>query len=220
MKILLVYPEYPETFWSFKHALKFVGKKSILPPLGLLTVGALLPKAWPKRLIDMNVEKLQDKDIAWADCIFISAMVVQKESVREVIKRCQNFDKKIAAGGPLFTASHQDFKGIDYFVLGEAETTLPIFLEDLKSGRPKKLYISSQKPDLSATPLPLWDLIDINKYVMMNIQYSRGCPFDCEFCDITFLFGRIQRTKSKKQILSELDSLYNRGWRGTVFFVF
>jgi len=218
-KILLVYPKHRESFWSFKYALKFIGKKAAYPPLGLLTVGAMLPNNWQKKLIDMNVENLSDEDIKWADYLFISAMVVQKESVREIIERSKRLKKKMIGGGPLFTTAYQNFKDIDYLVLGEAETTLPSFLGDLRKGCPKHLYKSEVKPDLKKTFLPLWQLIDMNKYASMNIQYSRGCPFNCEFCDITLLFGRVQRTKDKEQILAELNALYERGWRGGVFFV-
>ena len=218
IKALLVYPKYPETFWSFRHALKFIGKKSTFPPLGLLTVAALLPDDWEKRLIDMNVEDLNDEDLKWADYIFISAMLVQQESVGELVKLCKVFNKKIVAGGPLFTAGYQDFKEIDHYVLDEAEITLPSFLADLKRGCPKRVYRSEEKADIRETPIPLWNLIDIKKYASMNIQYSRGCPFNCEFCDIALLFGRIQRTKDKNQLLAELDSLHTRGWNGGVFF--
>lgn len=218
-KVLLVYPECPETFWSFRYALKFIGKKATFPPLGILTVGAMLPSNWEKKLIDMNIESLNDEDIKWADYVFISAMIVQKESVRKIIEGCKRLNKKIVAGGPLFTTGYQDFEDIDYFVLDEAEITLPHFLEDLKEGHPKYVYRSGGRPDLKKTPIPLWDLVDMKKYASMNIQYSRGCPFNCEFCDITSLFGRTQRTKDKEQILTELDALYNRGWRGRVFFV-
>ena len=219
MKILLVYPKYPETFWSFKYSLKFIGKKSTFPPLGLLTVAAMLQNDWEKKLVDMNVEDLKDSDIEWADYIFISAMIVQKESVFEVIKRCKNFNKKIVAGGPLFVNSHCDFKEVDHFIIGEAETVLPLFLRDLEGGKPERIYSTSQNPELNLTPLPLWELINTRKYALMNIQYSRGCPFDCDFCDITAMLGRVPRTKGKEQILRELDAIYNLGWRGGVFFV-
>jgi len=220
MKILLVYPEYPETFWSFKHALKFISKKASLPPLGLLTVAALLPKEWEKKLVDMTVTPLIDRDIKWADYVFISAMSIQKESVKKIICKCKKLGAKIVAGGPLFTSGYEDFEDdVDYFILNEAEITLPLFLEDLKRGRLKHIYKSDQFPDINKTPIPLWELADINKYVTMCIQYSRGCPFNCDFCDVTFLFGHKMRLKTKDQILAELDSLYLRGWRGGVFIV-
>jgi len=220
MKILLVYPEYPETFWSFKHALKFISKKASLPPLGLLTVAALLPKEWEKKLVDMTATALIDRDIKWADYVFISAMSIQKESVKKIIAQCKRLGTKIVAGGPLFTSGYEDFEDdVDYFVLNEAEITLPLFLEDLKGGQLKHIYKSDQFPDIKKTPIPLWELADINKYVNMCIQYSRGCPFNCDFCDVTFLFGHKIRLKTKDQILAELDSLYSRGWRGGVFIV-
>lgn len=220
MKILLVYPKYPDTFWGFKYALKFISKKASLPPLGLLTIASMLPAEWEKRLVDINVNPLKDKDLLWADYVFISAMSIQKESVKTVISRCKAIGVKIVAGGPLFTATHEEFEGdVDHFVLDEAEITLPPFLDDLKNGRLKHLYTSHQRADMRDTPLPLWELADLKKYASMNIQYSRGCPFDCEFCNITVLHGRVPRTKEKKQIVAEMESLYLRGWKGGVFFV-
>lgn len=219
MKILLVYPQYPDTFWSFKHALKFVSKKAAFPPLGLLTVAAMLPKEWEKKLVDMNVSRLNDKDISWADYVFISAMAVQKDSVKEVISRCNSLGTRIVAGGPLFTAGYEEFNGIDHFVLGEAEITLNPFLEDLRKGCARPIYRSDERPDICKTPIPLWNLINMKQYSSMSLQYSRGCPFDCEFCDIVILNGHKPRTKSKDQVISELDALYEQGWRGGVFVV-
>jgi len=219
MKALLVYPNYPDTFWSFKHALKFISKKAVHPPLGLLTIASMLPDEWEKRLRDMNVEALGDRDLEWADYVFISAMAVQKESIKDIVHRCKKRGVKIVAGGPLFTAAHEDFEGIDHFVLNEAEITLPFFLADLEKGVAEPIYASDEFPDVRQTPIPRWDLAFMKKYVSMNIQYSRGCPFNCEFCDITVLYGRKVRTKGKEQILGELESLYNSGWRGSVFFV-
>jgi len=219
MKVLLVYPMYPETFWSFKHALRFISKKAVHPPLGLLTVAGMLPREWEKKLVDMNVADLKDKDIEWADYVFISAMAVQKESAQEIIRRCKDKGAKVVAGGPLFTAGYEAFQEVDHLVLNEAEITLPLFLKDLESGQPKKIYITPEFPDIKSTPIPLWELVNMKKYFSMNIQFSRGCPFDCEFCDITTLYGRKTRTKDKDQILSELESLYAQGWRGGVLFV-
>ena len=219
MNILLVYPEYPDTFWSFKHALKFVSKKASFPPLGLLTVASMLPEEWSKKLIDMNADKLHDKDIIWADYVFLSAMSIQSQSVEEIIQRCKHLNTKIVAGGPLFTSSSEYYINIDHLVLSEAEITLPQFLSDLKSGNPKHKYASGQWAEITSTPLPLWDLITLNKYSSMNLQYSRGCPYDCEFCDITVLYGRKPRTKTKEQVIAELDHLYLTGWKGPVFFV-
>ena len=219
MNILLVYPMYPDTFWSFKHALKFVSKKASFPPLGLLTVAAMLPKDWNKKLIDMNATKLKDEDILWADYVFISAMSIQSESADEVIQICKKLDTKIVAGGPLFTSSSEYYKNVDHLILNEAEITLPQFLSDLKEGKPKHKYTSEEWANISVTPLPLWEIVPMNNYSSMNVQYSRGCPYDCEFCDITVLYGRRPRTKTKEQVIAELDALYFTGWRGPVFFV-
>ena len=219
MRILLVYPQYPDTFWSFKHALKFVSKKAAFPPLGLLTVAAMLPGEWEKKLVDMNVTRLTDEDIKWADYVFISAMVVQQNSVREVIARCKRLNTRIVAGGPLFTTGYEEFDGVDHFVLGEAEATLPLFLEDLEKGYARHIYTSDARPDICQTPIPLWSLINTKHYSSMNVQYSRGCPFNCEFCDIILLNGHQPRTKDKEQLLAELDELYRRGWREGVFVV-
>jgi radical SAM superfamily enzyme YgiQ (UPF0313 family) len=210
---------YPDTFWSFKHALKFVSKKASFPPLGLLTVAAMLPKDWNKKLIDMNATKLKDEDILWADYVFISAMSIQSESADEVIQICKKLDTKIVAGGPLFTSSSEYYKNIDHLILNEAEITLSQFLNDLREGKPKHKYTSEEWANISVTPLPLWEIVPMNNYSSMNVQYSRGCPYDCEFCDITVLYGRRPRTKTKEQVIAELDALYFTGWRGPVFFV-
>ncbi|MDD5095806.1 MAG: DUF4070 domain-containing protein [Dehalococcoidia bacterium] len=219
MNILFIYPKYPATFWSFKHVLKFLSKKAAFPPLGLLTVAAMLPREWEKKLIDMNVMPLKDNDIEWADCVFISAMITQKESAKQVIKRCNRLGVKVVAGGPVFTTGHEEFEGVDHFVLGEAEAVLPQFLEDFQNGCAKPLYFSDERPDITRTPVPLWELIDLNLYVSMPVQYSRGCPYDCEFCDITVMNGRNPRTKKPSQVLREFTALYRTGFRGAVFIV-
>jgi len=217
LRVLLVYPKYPDTFWSLRHTLSFISKKACFPPLGLLTVAAMLPSNWEKKLIDMNVTALRDEDIKWADYVFISAMTVQKASSEEVIARCNRLGTKIVAGGPLFTTAYDSFNGIDCFILGEAEVTLPQFLRDLENGGAERIYSSDERPQLENTPIPLWSLIDKKQYANMNIQYSRGCPFDCEFCDIVFLNGHQPRTKTQDQVLKELDVLYDWGWRGGIF---
>jgi len=219
LKILLVNPEVPNTFWSLKSALKFVSKKAIFPPLGLLTVAAMLPESFEKKLIDMNTAKLRDRHIKWADYVFISAMFIQKKSVDHIIERCKRLKVKIVAGGPLFTTFPEAYLNIDHLVLKEAEITLPVFLNDLKIGCPESYYTSHEKPDLKNTPIPQWDLINMKKYAVMGIQYSRGCPFNCDFCDITALLGHKVRTKTTSQIINELESLYVHKWRGDVFFV-
>ena len=219
MKALLIYPEFPDTFWSFKHALKFVHKKSAFPPLGLLTLGAMLPKEWTLRLIDMNVTAVTEKDLEWADLVFISAMSVQRRSARQIIDRCRGAAVRVVAGGPLFTNEWEEFDQVDHLVLNEAELTLHPFLADLARGVPQRVYRTTEFCDIGETPPPMWELADIKRYASMSIQFSRGCPFDCEFCNVTALFGHKPRIKSADQIIAELDALHRRGWKGQIFFV-
>jgi radical SAM superfamily enzyme YgiQ (UPF0313 family) len=219
MNIILIYPESPDTFWGFKHALKFIRKRAYSPPLGLLTVAAMLPPEWSKRLVDASVTKLRDKDLEWADYAFISGMTVQRESARRIITQCKEAGLKVIAGGPLFTMERDQFEEVDHFVLNEAELTLPDFLSDLMRGRAKRVYTSSGFADIQTTPAPMWELADLNRYGTMSVQFSRGCPFNCEFCNVTSLFGHRPRTKTVRQVLTELDGLYDLGWRGNVFFV-
>jgi radical SAM superfamily enzyme YgiQ (UPF0313 family) len=219
MNILLVYPEFPDTFWSFKHALRFVGKKASSPPLGLITVAAMLPRDWNLRLVDINVTSLSAQDIDWADYIFISAMAVQRSSAEQVITRAQQAGKKTIAGGPLFTSEPESFDDVDYLVLNEAEITLPQFLADLEAGQPKHVYTTDGHPDLSLTPVPRWDLVNLKSYDSLSIQFSRGCPFNCDFCNVTALLGHRPRTKTAEQIIAELDLMYALGWQRNVFFV-
>jgi radical SAM superfamily enzyme YgiQ (UPF0313 family) len=219
MKILFVYPEFPDTFWSFKHALKFIRKKAGAPPLGLLTVAAMLPAEWEKKLIDLNVMELTEKDLTWADYVFVSAMVVQRDSVRTIIKQCKATGTKIVAGGPLFTMEHEQFPEVDHFVLNEAEETLTPFVRDLVAGRARRVYSSTEFPDIHQTPIPLWRLANLKQYDTVSIQFSRGCPFNCDFCNVTSLLGHVPRTKTASQIIAELDSLYASGWRKSIFFV-
>ena len=219
MNVLLIYPQFPDTFWSFSFALRFIGKKAAFPPLGLITVAALLPGQCQIRLVDLNVDSLIDDDLAWADMAFISAMAVQRKSVVHVINRCKGKGLKVVAGGPLFTAEPDAFAQVDHLVLGEAEAALPAFIADLKNGCPKKIYHADGYPDMHQSPVPLWDLVPMRRYASLNIQYSRGCPFNCEFCNITALFGRTPRTKTPRQVVAELDVMYQAGWRGNIFFV-
>ncbi len=219
MKILLVNPDIPVTFWSFKNALNFISKKAALPPLGLLTVAAMLPRNWEKKLVDMTTTKLRDRDIQWADYVFITAMLIQQKSVDQIIEKCKKIGTKVVVGGPLFTSLPEKYAHADHLVLKEAELTLPSFIRDLQNGCPGKFYNTHEKADLCQTPIPLWNLINMKKYATMCIQYSRGCPFNCDFCDVTRLFGHKIRTKTTDQVLDELDSLYSLGWRGDVFFV-
>jgi len=219
LKALLIYPEFPDTFWSFKYALKFVLRKASSPPLGLLTVAAMLPEEWEIKLVDMNVGKLRDESLRWADLVFVSAMSVQKESVREIIARCRAAGVKIVAGGPLFTTEYDSFEDVDHLVLNEAEITLPLFLDDFEKGAAGHIYLSDQWADIRNTPMPLWKLVNIRDYASINIQYSRGCPYNCEFCDITLLCGHAPRTKERDQIIGEIESVYASGFRGSIFLV-
>jgi len=219
MNILLVYPEVPDTFWSFKHALKFISKKVSSQPLGLLTIASILPTDWNRRLIDTNIKKLSQSDLDWADFVFISAMSVQKDSATRIIKQCNKAGKIIVAGGPLFTAEYELFDTVEHFVLNEAEITLPDFLKDFKNGNLKRIYTTTEFPDIQKSPIPMWELADFSSYATMNVQYSRGCPYNCEFCNITTLFGHKPRTKTVSQVIEELDTLYNAGWRKGIFFV-
>lgn len=219
MNTLLIYPDFPDTFWSFKRALSFVGKRASLPPLGLLTVAAMLPKKWKKRLVDVNVRALTDRQLAWADCVFISAMIVQRKAARRIIARCKAAGVRVVAGGPLFNAEPDAFPEVDHLILNEAEATLPPFLEDMARGSTQRLYTSEQFPEMAATPVPQWSILEMKRYASMSLQYSRGCPFNCDFCNVTSLFGHRVRVKSTQQVIAELDSLYAAGWRGDVFFV-
>lgn len=221
MRILLVYPEFPETFWGFSHALRFISKRAVEPPLGLLTIAALLPKEWEKKLVHLEVTRLKDKHLEWADMVFVSAMSIQRESVKKVIWKCKDKGVKIVAGGPLFSEGIDEFEGVDHFVLDEAEITLPVFLKDLETGRLEHVYKAGrgQYADIGETPVPMWELINMKHYATMNIQYSRGCPFNCDFCSIATLFGSKVRTKNTSQMIAELDRIYDLGWRGGVFIV-
>jgi len=212
MNILHVYPRFPKnTFWGFRYVLPIIGKKAAFPPLSLMTIGGMVKELrpdWNQKLVDLNVKKkLREKDLEWADLIFISAMILQEESVREVVKKCKKHGVKVVAGGPLFTSQEEETPGIDYFVLGEAEEILPLLLEDLDKNEPKHKYMSDRKPSLSLTPVPLWELVNFKHYVTMLVQFSRGCPHKCEFCDIRKLFGQKPRLKMQRSQQSQKQTL-------------
>lgn len=207
LRILLVYPEMPDTFYAMKHFMKVVNKKAAYPPLGLLTVASLLPKEWEKKLVDLNTAKLTDAALLWADYVFLSAMNVQEESASEIIARCKALGVKIVAGGTLFTHEYTRFPHVDHFVLNEAEVTLPLFLSDLENGTPLPIYKTNEFADVAASPLPSLELIDRSQYLYDIVQYSRGCPYMCDFCDVTALLGRRPRTKAPDQIIAELNEI-------------
>ena len=219
MNILLVYPRNPETFWSFQHVLRFVARRSAFPPLGLLTVAAMLPRDWNQRLVDQNVSVLTDADLRWADYVMLSGMIVHKDSAHEVAARAAALGKPVIAGGPLFTTGHREFPEIPHFVLGEAEDLIEELVRDMRSGSVRREYRAVQWPDVRATPVPRWDLVRLRDYVTMPVQFSRGCPFDCEFCDIVVMNGRVPRTKTPEQLIGELEALRRAGWRDMVFIV-
>lgn len=219
MKILLIYPKFPDTFWSFKYALSFIRKKAAYPPLGLLTVASLLPEDWPRQMIDLNVENLSDSYLSWADMVFIGGMTVQRKSAKQIIVRCKNAGLRVVAGGPMITTEPEEFSEVDHLVLGEAELTLPTLIDDFKNNNPKKIYSASGFCDLYGTPVPSWELAKMKKYASMSIQFSRGCPFNCNFCNVTTLFGHRPRLKTPEQVIAELDRIYEAGWRNGYFFV-
>jgi radical SAM superfamily enzyme YgiQ (UPF0313 family) len=219
MKILFVSPDRPDTFWNLKYALKCLSRKSILPPLGLLTVAGMLPDKWEKKMIDLNIEKLSDNDILWADYVFIGAMYIQKDSLLEVAKRCRQLGVKTIGGGPIFRTGQVLYPEIDHIVYGEAENIIGEFVSDLENGSLKAEYSCENWADLTTTPQPLWSMVKMKNYASMCIQYSRGCPFGCDFCDVTELFGNRMRLKDTSQIIAELDALYSIGWKGAIFMV-
>ena len=219
MRVLLVYPRDPESFWSFRHVLRFVGKRSAFPPLGLLTVAAMLPREWELRLVDTNVAELTQAEIAWADLVMLSGMIVHREPAKAIARRCAAAARPVIAGGPLFTTGRDDFPEIPHFVLGEAEGVMEQLLADLRAGTLKPAYRAARLADMACSPVPRWDLIEPDHYVTMPIQFSRGCPFDCEFCDIVAMYGRVPRTKSPSQVIAELEALRRAGWRDMVFIV-
>ena len=219
MNALLVYPEWPDTYWSFKHALPFEGKRSAYPPLGLMTISSQLPGHWKKRLVDTNVKRLTDSDLKWADVVMLSGMLVHRREILDILARCRARGLRTVIGGPITSSVEELPLAADHVVVGEAEEVMPILVADLEAGTAKPFYKAHALPDLSKTPLPDLDLVNLKPYSAVGIQYSRGCPFNCEFCDIIEIYGRRPRTKSPEQIVAELELLHDRKWRGSVFLV-
>ena len=218
--ILLVYPKVPSnTYWSFKYALPFIHKKSTMPPLGLITVSSLIPDGYNLKLVDLNIEHLHERDIAWADAVFLSSMIVQKASFENVVRLCNRFSKPVIAGGPYPTSSPQQMTNVDHIVVGEAEALISPLLNDLQKRRAQSIYRCTKRPDLTRTVVPRFDLLKMEAYADMAIQYSRGCPFTCEFCDIWPMYGNKPRLKSASHFVAELDTLYRLGWQGPIFIV-
>lgn len=221
MKALLLYPKFPQSFWSYDRAIELVGLKAVIPPLGIITVAALLPQEWEIRFYDRNVNPESEADWQWCDLVILSAMLVQKADFQALIQKAGQYGKKVAVGGPYPTSVPEDALsvGAHYLVLDEGEITVPLFLEALAQGQTRGTFRSLEKPDVTRSPMPRFDLLQRDAYYMMAIQFSRGCPFNCEFCDIISLYGRKPRTKEPEQALAELQRLYDLGWRGSLFIV-
>lgn len=222
MRVLLVYPLFPKTFWSYEKILELVDRKVLLPPLGLVTVAAILPQEWEFKLVDRNIRQITEAEWEWAELVILSAMIVQKEDLLNIIREAKRRGKSVACGGPYPTSVPEEPQaaGIDYLILDEGEITLPMFVEAVQKGETSGIYrAGGEKPDVTNTPVPRFDLLELNAYDSMSVQFSRGCPFQCEFCDIIVLYGRKPRTKTPQQLLAELDYLYNLGWRRGVFMV-
>ena len=221
MRVLLIYPIFPKSFWSFEKTLALVNRKALLPPLGLITVAAILPQEWEFQLVDRNVRNISESQWDWAELVIISGMIVQQEDLLAQIAEAKKRGKPVAVGGPYPTTSPQDTEaaGADYLVLDEGEITLPLLVEAIEAGQTSGVFRATEKPAVTETPIPRYDLLDLTAYDSMSVQFSRGCPFQCEFCDIIVLYGRKPRTKTPEQLLRELDLLYDLGWRASVFMV-
>ncbi len=222
MRVLLLYPLFPKSFWSFDKALELIGRKVSLPPLSLTTVAALLPQSWSFRLVDRNVRFESEADWYWADLVLISGMIVQKPDMLYLIETAKQRGKLVAVGGPYVTSVPEAAQeaGADFLVLDEGEITLPMLVAALERGETSGVFRSDgEKPDVTQTPIPRFDLLDLKAYSDMSVQFSRGCPFQCEFCDIIVLYGRKPRTKTPDQLLAELQALYDLGWRRSIFVV-
>lgn len=222
MRALLVYPQFPKTFWSFEKILELVDRKVLLPPLGLITVAAILPQDWEFKLVDRNLRNVTEAEWDWAELVILSAMIVQKQDLLDFIREAKQRGKRVAVGGPYPTSIPEDSQaaGADYLILDEGEITLPLFITAIQNGQLQGIFrANGEKPDVTTTPVPRFDLLELDAYDSMSVQFSRGCPFQCEFCDIIVLYGRKPRTKTPAQLLAELDYLYELGWRRAIFMV-
>ncbi len=222
MRALLVYPRFPKTFWSYEKILELVNRKVLLPPLGLITVAAILPQDWEFQLVDQNIRSVTEAEWDWAELVILSGMIVQKADMFGLIQAAKQRGKRVAVGGPYPSSVPQEMRdaGVDYLILDEGEITLPMFVEALERGDTSGEFTSGgEKPDVTSTPIPRYDLLERAAYDSMSVQFSRGCPFQCEFCDIIVLYGRKSRTKTPAQLIAELQTLYDMGWRGGVFMV-
>jgi len=214
---LLVYPEFQSaSFWNYREACRIKGARYPAAPLGMLTVAALLPREWELKLVDRNVEELDEALFDWADLVMLGGMIAQQPDHLALIAKAHGRGKRVVSGGPDATNSPHLYAAADHLVLGEAEVTLPAFLRDFAAGRAAPMYSSDLRAELAASPPPRWDLARTDRYAYLGLQWSRGCPFNCEFCDIIELFGRIPRSKSVAQVLAELDALHATGWRGAI----
>jgi radical SAM superfamily enzyme YgiQ (UPF0313 family) len=221
MRVLLLYPLFPKSFWSFEKTLALVNRKALLPPLGLITVAAILPQEWEYKLVDRNVRGVTEQEWHWAELIILSGMIVQKDDMLALIQEAKRRGKRVAVGGPYPTSLPDDVltAGADYLVLDEGEITLPLLIDAIARGETSGTFRATEKPSVTETPIPRYDLLDFDVYDNMSLQFSRGCPFQCEFCDIIVLYGRKSRTKTPEQLIAELQRIYDLGWRGSVFMV-
>jgi radical SAM superfamily enzyme YgiQ (UPF0313 family) len=219
LRVLLLNPKKPETFWDLKEVCKSVGRKTLAPPLGLITVAAMLPREWDCRLVDLNTGVVTEEDWRWAEMVMVSGMLIQKDSLLRLIREAKGRGKTVVAGGPYPTSVPDKVleAGANFLVRGEAEEIMPFFLSALAKKKPQRVFEEDGKPDITKSPIPRFDLLNLNDYATPGVQTSRGCPFNCEFCDVVNLYGRKPRHKTPDQVLAELETLYRLGWRNDVF---